>query len=189
MSCCVGSWHFHRACTDFFIECKLFHKALTFSLSAELSHPFFNARAGHWSYSLATLGNLFSLVLKQATFLSSFSCSVAPQGEYKILFFYTKSLKTSSLLILEIGDFKTYGKGFCYSSCQKYVCNSQIPVVGKMTTFDLWLIPLGGGAWGAGINMWHPKTLASYESLPAPLNTQIPTLWIHISGGERALWY
>jgi hypothetical protein len=32
---------------------------------------------------------------------------------------------------------------------------------------------LGGGAWGA----------ASYESLPAPLATQIPTLRIHISGG------
>ncbi len=42
---------------------------------------------------------------------------------------------------------------------------------------------LGGGAWGAGTNMWHPETLASYELLPAPLATQIPTLWIHTSGG------
>ncbi len=41
---------------------------------------------------------------------------------------------------------------------------------------------LGGRAWGAGTNMWHPETLASYESLPAPLATQIPILWIHTSG-------
>ncbi len=42
---------------------------------------------------------------------------------------------------------------------------------------------LWGWAWGAGTNMWHPETPASYESLPAPLATQIPTLWIHTSGG------
>ncbi len=59
-----------------------------------------------------------------------------------------------------------------------------LTVVGKMTTFDLWPIPLGGGAWGAGTNMWHPETPASYESLPAPLATQIPTLCIHTSGGR-----
>ncbi len=53
-----------------------------------------------------------------------------------------------------------------------------------MTTFDLWPIPLGGGAWGAGTNMWHPETPASYESLPALLTTQIPTLWIHTFGGR-----
>jgi hypothetical protein len=53
-----------------------------------------------------------------------------------------------------------------------------------MKTFDLWPLPLGGGAWGAGTNMWHPETPASYESLPAPLATQIPTLWIHKSGGR-----
>jgi hypothetical protein len=41
----------------------------------------------------------------------------------------------------------------------------------------------GGGAWGAGTNMRHPETPASYESLPAPLATQIPTHWIHTSGG------
>jgi hypothetical protein len=56
--------------------------------------------------------------------------------------------------------------------------------VGKMTTFDLWLIPWGGGAWGSGTNMWHPETPASYESLPAPLATQIPTLRIHTSWGR-----
>ncbi len=50
-------------------------------------------------------------------------------------------------------------------------------------TFDLWLIPWGGGSWGAGTNMWHPYTPVSYESLPAPPATQIPTLWIHTSGG------
>ncbi len=63
--------------------------------------------------------------------------------------------------------------------------------VGKMTTFNLWPIPWGGGAWGAGTNMWHPETPASYESLPAPLATQIPTLWIHTSGGGAGgrLWY
>jgi hypothetical protein len=53
-----------------------------------------------------------------------------------------------------------------------------------MTTFDLWPRPLGGGAWGAGTNMWHPETPASYESLPAPLATQISTLWIHSSRGR-----
>ncbi len=53
-----------------------------------------------------------------------------------------------------------------------------------MTTFDLWPLPLRGGAWGAGTNMWHPETPDSYESLPAPLATQIPTLCIHTSAGE-----
>ncbi len=57
-------------------------------------------------------------------------------------------------------------------------------VVGKMTTFDLWPRPFGWGAWGAGTNIWHPETPASYESLPAPLATQIPALWIHTSGGR-----
>ncbi len=57
-------------------------------------------------------------------------------------------------------------------------------MVGKMTTFDFWPLSLGGGAWGAGTNMWHPETPASYELLPAPLATQIPTLWIHKSGGR-----
>ncbi len=57
-------------------------------------------------------------------------------------------------------------------------------VVGKMTIFDLWPFDLGGGAWGAGTNMCHPETPASYESLPAPLATQIPTLYIHTSGGR-----
>ncbi len=59
-----------------------------------------------------------------------------------------------------------------------------VTVVGKMTTFDLWPLPLGGGAWGAGTNMWHPEISASYESLPTPLATQIPTLWVHISWGS-----
>ncbi len=53
-----------------------------------------------------------------------------------------------------------------------------------MTTFDLWPLPLGGGAWGAGTNIWLPETPPSYESLPAPLATQIPTLWIHTPGGR-----
>ncbi len=42
----------------------------------------------------------------------------------------------------------------------------------------------GGRAWGAGTNMWHPDTPASYESVPAPLATQIHTLWIKTSGGS-----
>ncbi len=65
-----------------------------------------------------------------------------------------------------------------------YVPHDTGTVVGKMTTFFLWPIPLGGGAWGAGTNMWHPETPASYESLPAPLATQIPTLWIHSPWGR-----
>ncbi len=38
--------------------------------------------------------------------------------------------------------------------------------------------------WWLSTNMWHPETPASYESLPAPLATQIPTLWVHTSGGR-----
>jgi hypothetical protein len=45
--------------------------------------------------------------------------------------------------------------------------------VGKMATFDLcW----GGRGMGC-----------SYESLPAPLATQIPTLWMHTFGGGGGL--
>jgi hypothetical protein len=40
--------------------------------------------------------------------------------------------------------------------------------------------------WGAGTNeicdILRPP--ASYESIPAPLATQIPTLWIHTCGGR-----
>ncbi len=46
----------------------------------------------------------------------------------------------------------------------------------RLSTFDLY-------PWGEG-HGWHPETPASYESLPAPLPTQIPTLWIHKSGGR-----
>ncbi len=59
------------------------------------------------------------------------------------------------------------------------------PVVGKMTTFDHWPRPFGWGAWGAGTNMWHPETPASYESLPAPLAADSHTLDTYICG-ERA---
>ncbi len=45
-------------------------------------------------------------------------------------------------------------------------------------------LPFGGWAWGAGTNIWHPETPASYETLPAPLATQIPTLCIHTSRGR-----
>ncbi len=77
---------------------------------------------------------------------------------------------------------------FC--NCMLCICNTSVSplqlfsMVGKMMTFDLWPIPLGGGAWGVGTNMWHPETPASYESLPAPLATQIPTLCILTSGGR-----
>ncbi len=57
---------------------------------------------------------------------------------------------------------------------QWYVSGISCSEVGKMTTFDLTPVPWGGGAWGAGTNIWHPETPASY--------TQIPTLWIHSSG-------
>ena len=53
----------------------------------------------------------------------------------------------------------------------------------RLSTFDLY-IHLKGGAWGEGTNMWHPETPASYESLPAPLATQILTLLIHTSEGR-----
>ena len=53
-----------------------------------------------------------------------------------------------------------------------------------MTIFDLRPLPLGGGAWGAGVQVRNPETPASSESLPAPLATQIPTLYIHTSGGR-----
>ncbi len=64
------------------------------------------------------------------------------------------------------------------------LCHVMSAVVGKVTTFDLWPLPLGGGAWGAGVQVWNPETPASYESLPAPLATQIPTLFRHTSGGR-----
>ncbi len=69
--------------------------------------------------------------------------------------------------------------------------NEFCTVVGQMTIFDLWPIPLGGGAWGAGTNMWHPETSASYASLSAPQATQIPILCKHTSGwrGHGGLWY
>ncbi len=62
---------------------------------------------------------------------------------------------------------------------------------GKMTTFDLWPIPGRGGegrAWGAGTNMWHPETPASYESLPAPSGNRFPHFgyihtYVHLGGG------
>jgi hypothetical protein len=57
------------------------------------------------------------------------------------------------------------------NECQLY--RGGRPVVGKMTAFDLWPLPLGGGAWVAGTNMWHPEIPASYESLPTILATQI----------------
>ncbi len=37
---------------------------------------------------------------------------------------------------------------------------------GQNDDFRGWPIPLGGGAWGAGTNMWHSETPASYEPLP-----------------------
>ncbi len=40
------------------------------------------------------------------------------------------------------------------------------------------------GCRESGTNMWHPKTPAGYESLPAPLATQIPTFCIHTSDGR-----
>ncbi len=74
------------------------------------------------------------------------------------------------------------------SSSQSHGCISvddSLPVVSKMTTFDLWLFDLGGGAWGAGTNMWHPDTPASYESLPAPFwPHRFPHFgYIHLGGG------
>ncbi len=92
----------------------------------------------------------------------------------------------SSLLILPLWTSKTYSHLSATRSIEFLdLPYSTLPsVVGKMTTFDLWPIPLGGGAWGAGTNMWHPEAPASFESLPASLATQIPTLWIHTSGGR-----
>jgi hypothetical protein len=60
-----------------------------------------------------------------------------------------------------------------------------IAEVGKMTTFDLWPIHWGGRGMGCRdkyLKYVIPETPASYESLPAPLATQLPTLWIHTSG-------
>ncbi len=63
------------------------------------------------------------------------------------------------------------------------ICISVFTWGGQNDDFRPLTYTLGGGAWAAGTNMWHPETPASYESLPAPLATQIPTLWIHTSGG------
>jgi hypothetical protein len=59
--------------------------------------------------------------------------------------------------------------------------------VGKMTTFYLWPIPLPS-PWGGGHGVqgaWGPQ-LAMNRFLPL-LATQIPTLWIHTSGGALIL--
>ncbi len=61
--------------------------------------------------------------------------------------------------------------------------------VGKMTTFDLWPLSWGGGAWGAVTNMWHPETsaIAMNRFLPL-LATQIPHFgYIHMGVGGGAL--
>ncbi len=43
---------------------------------------------------------------------------------------------------------------------------------------------LGEGRHGVQVQIGHILTPASYESLPAPSGLQIPTLWIHTSGGR-----
>jgi hypothetical protein len=48
---------------------------------------------------------------------------------------------------------------------------SQFSSGGQNDDFRPLTYTLGGGAWGAGTNMWHPETPASYESLPAPLTS------------------
>jgi hypothetical protein len=59
------------------------------------------------------------------------------------------------------------------------------------TAYALWLTASGGrGAEGHGVqgqicDILRPQlAMNSYESLPAPLATQIPTLCIHTSGGR-----
>ncbi len=58
------------------------------------------------------------------------------------------------------------------------------PEVGKKMTFDLWPIPWGGGLGVQGriCDILRPL-LAMNRFLPL-LVTQIPTHWIHTSGGE-----
>jgi hypothetical protein len=52
-----------------------------------------------------------------------------------------------------------------------------------MKTFDLWTKPLGGGAWGAGTNMWHLETPASYKIASCPSgHTDSHTLYTYIWG-------
>ncbi len=90
--------------------------------------------------------------------------------------FHVSVLCSTSNLTVRNGGIKQW-RLTCTMICQE-------AVVGKMTTFDLWPFDLGGGAWGARTNMWYPETPASYESLPAPLATQITTLYIHKYGGR-----
>ncbi len=57
-------------------------------------------------------------------------------------------------------------------------------VVGKMTTFDLWPIPLGGGAWGAGqiCDIMRPQ-LAMNRFLPLWPHRFPHFGYIHLGGG------
>jgi hypothetical protein len=52
--------------------------------------------------------------------------------------------------------------------------------MGKMTTFDL--CPIPWGAWGMGCRDKYVSPAIMNRFLPL-LATQIPTLWIHTSGG------
>ncbi len=97
----------------------------------------------------------------------------------------------SNMFSIHVGDLIKLSLYWAYTSgadsCTEqwaYTIPRNLCVCSAVTIFDLWPLPLGGGAWGAGTNMWHPETPASYEWLPAPLATQIPTLWIHTFGGK-----
>ncbi len=62
-----------------------------------------------------------------------------------------------------------------------------------MTTFDLWPLPWGGGAWGTGTNMWHPDPKLWIASCPSG-HTDSHTLDTYIWGGRgggsdvRSMW-
>ncbi len=97
--------------------------------------------------------------------------------------------------ISSLGPSKKFTIGYCHLHTSRGLFSCvRTAEVGKMTTFDLWPIPWGGEAWGAGTNMWHPVTPASYESLPAPSGHTFPHFgYIHRGGGgdsdNRSMWH
>jgi hypothetical protein len=70
-------------------------------------------------------------------------------------------------------------------SCRRAVSSSRKQWWAKwrLSTLDLYPWGKGHGVQGQICDILA-ETPASYESLPAPLATQIPTLWIHTSGGR-----
>ncbi len=94
------------------------------------------------------------------------------------------SLWSGTLLL---GTLYLYPPKGCRTGIESVPAGQQA-VVGKMTTFDLWPIPLGWGAWGAGTNMWPQIAMKGF--LPLWPHRFPHFGYIHLGGGGvGGLWY